>query len=285
MPSSKSPNSPSAQRRHARRAPTTPHLPTLPRRVQQPQKQTEYISGMKKGDRVYHVLKYLRDKHRWSLKDFILHLVTEESTIKGSHTCAMHTKNLSSAIYQQEAVTKQLSKVSADIWTTVATNSQQVSRIRSELGKVAKPEVGLGKFDPDHEVGTLDIPGFAGRIQKAAPELFKLLADLMVQQHSSGHITSTDSQGSLVMVCSILARAYAPRNCNNFPVLLGLYLHSMGVKRRTLEVLSGLGVSASYWEINKQSGNVAENGKVQSLLLRISPFLFKQHSISKYTYI
>ena len=111
MPSSKSPNSPSARKRHARRAPTTPHLPAL-RRVQQPQKQTEYISGMKKGDRVYHVLKDLRDKHRWSLKDFILHLVTEESTIKGSHTCAMHTKNLSSAIYQQEAVAKQLSKVS-----------------------------------------------------------------------------------------------------------------------------------------------------------------------------
>jgi hypothetical protein len=269
MPSSKSPNSPSARKRHARRAPTTPHLPAL-RRVQQPQKQTEYISGMKKGDRVYHVLKDLRDKHRWSLKDFILHLVTEESTIKGSHTCAMHTKNLSSAIYQQEAVAKQLSKVSGDIWTT--TNSQQVSRIRSELGKVGKPEVGLGKFDPDQDVGALDIPALARRIQKAAPELFKLLADLMVQQHSSGHITSTDSHGSLVMVCSILARAYAPRNCNNFPVLLGLHLHSMGVKRRTLEVLSGLGVSASYWEINKQSGNVAENGTVQSLFLRNSPY-------------
>ena len=262
MPSSKSPNSPSARKRHARRA---------LRRVQQPQKQTEYISGMKKGDRVYHVLKDLRDKHRWSLKDFILHLVTEESTIKGSHTCAMHTKNLSSAIYQQEAVAKQLSKVSGDIWTT--TNSQQVSRIRSELGKVGKPEVGLGKFDPDQDVGALDIPALARRIQKAAPELFKLLADLMVQQHSSGHITSTDSHGSLVMVCSILARAYAPRNCNNFPVLLGLHLHSMGVKRRTLEVLSGLGVSASYWEINKQSGNVAENGTVQSLFLRNSPYL------------
>jgi hypothetical protein len=194
-----------------RRAPTTP---TFPQRVQQPQKPTKYISGIKKGDRVYHVLKDLRDRHRWSLKDFILHLVTEESTIKGSHTCAMHTKNLSSAIYQQEAVAKQLSKVSGDIWTK--TNSEQVSRLRSELRKVGMPEVGLGKFDPNQEADMLDIPALAGRIQTAAPELFKLLADLMVQQHSSGHNKSTDSQGSLVMVCSILARAYAPRNCNNF---------------------------------------------------------------------
>lgn len=275
MPSSKSPNSASARRRQARRAPTTPHLPT-PRRVQQRQNQTEYINGMKKGNRVYQVLKDLRDKHRWSLKDFILHLVTEESTIKGSHTCAMHTKNLSSAIYQQEAVAKQLSKVSGDIWTE--TNSQQVSRLRSELSKIGRHEVGLGKFDPNQEVGKLEIPALAGRIQKAAPELFKLLTDLMVQQHSSGQGTSTDSQGSLVMVCSILARAYAPRNSNNFSILLGLHLHSMGVKRRTLEVLSGLGVSASYWEINKQSGNLAENGTVQSLFLRI-------YSTSTYFYV
>ena len=158
---------------------------------------------MKKGDRVYHVLKDLRDKHRWSLKDFILHLVTEESTIKGSHTCAMHTKNLSSAIYQQEAVAKQLSKVSGDIWTT--TPPSPPAAIQPALGRGGPPEVGLGKFDPDQDVGALDIPALAGRIQKAAPELFKLLADLMVQQHSSGHITSTDSHGSMVMVCSILA--------------------------------------------------------------------------------
>jgi hypothetical protein len=130
----------------------------------------------------------------------------------------------------------------------------------------------------------MDIPALAGRIQRAAPELCKLLADLMVQQHSSGPVTSTDSQGSLVMVCSILARAYAPRNCNNFPVMLGLHLHSMGVKRRSLEVLSGLGVSASYWEINKQSGNVAENGTVQSLFLRISPFSKYTVFIHVYTY-
>jgi hypothetical protein len=137
-----------------------------------------------------------------------------------------HAKNLSSAIYQQDAVAKQLSKVSGDIWTT--TNSQQVSRLRSELSQVGKPGVGLGKFDPDREVGALDIPALAGRIQRAAPELSKLLADLMIQQHSSGHVTSTDSQGSLVMACSIIARAYAPRNCNNFPVLLGLIV----VRRR-----------------------------------------------------
>jgi hypothetical protein len=49
--------------------------------------------------------------------------------LPGSHTCATHAKNLSSAIYQPEAVAKQLSKVSGDIWTT--TNSLQVSRLRS----------------------------------------------------------------------------------------------------------------------------------------------------------
>lgn len=75
-------------------------------------------------------------------------------------------------------------------------------------------------------------------------------------------LVSLTAQGGFVMICSIQARSFSPRMCNNSPVALGLHLHSMGVKLRTLEVLAGLGVTASYWEVNKQYSNVAERGKV-----------------------
>ena len=51
-------------------------------------------------------------------------------------------------------------------------------------------------------------------------------------------------------------------------MLLGLHLHSMGVKRRTLNVLAGLGVTSSYRAVNTKYSELADNGKV-SFLLRI----------------
>jgi hypothetical protein len=144
------------------------------------------------------------------------------------------------------------------------------TRIRAELHALSKPGVGLGEFNPKANIDTLDIPALAERIQKAAPELWQLLAGLMEQQHASHRDTLTEYQGSMVMVCSILAQARAPRKCNNLPMLLGLHLHSMGLKRRSLNVLAGLGVTSSYWAINTRRGELADIGKVPSLL-RISP--------------
>jgi hypothetical protein len=180
---------------------------------------------------------------------------------------------LSNAIYQQEGVVKQLSNASEDI--RIVGNTGLVTRLRTELHAVGKPEVGLGEFDSDKEIGTLDIPALAERIQKAAPELWALLAGLMEQQHTSPRDMLTEYQGSMVMVCSILAHARAPRISNNFPMLLGLHLHSMGVKRRTISVLAGLGVTSSYKAIGNRYGELADNGKVPFYLRIYSPYYLK----------
>jgi hypothetical protein len=50
------------------------------------------------------VLHELNEKHRWSIKDFIYHLVTEEPTKKYAMMCSAQAKALSDAIYQQEEV-------------------------------------------------------------------------------------------------------------------------------------------------------------------------------------
>jgi hypothetical protein len=112
-------------------------------------------------------------------------------------------------------VVEQLSNASEDI--RIVGNTELVTRLRTELYTVGKPEVGLGEFDSEKEIGTLDIPALAERIQKAAPELWAFLAGLIEQQYTSGCDTLTEYQGSMVMVCSILAHARAPRVSNNFP--------------------------------------------------------------------
>jgi hypothetical protein len=214
------------------------------------------------------VLHELFEKHRWSIKDFLYHLVTAEPTKKFAAKCSSRAKALSDAIYQQPEVVEQLSRVSEDIRTIG--NSELVARIRAELNMVGKPGVGLGEFKSEKKIDELDIHAMAKRIQEAAPELWGLLVGLMEQQHASRRDTLTEYQGSMVMICSILAHARAPRTCNNFPMLLGLHLHSMGVKRRTIDVLAGLGVTPNYWSINNKRGELAELGKVSSLL-RIYP--------------
>jgi hypothetical protein len=214
------------------------------------------------------VLYELNEKHRWSIKDLVYHLVTAEPTKTYGMTCSARAKALSDAIYQREEVVERLTRASEDIQTVGDT--ALAARLRTELRAVGKPEVGLGTFNPEADIATLDIPTLAKRVQNAAPELWKLLVALMEQQHASGRDTSAEYQGSLVMICSILARARAPNTCTNLPMLLGLHLHSMGVKRRSLNLLAGLGVMSTYWAINNIRGELAELGKVPSLL-RISP--------------
>ena len=80
----------------------------------------------------------------------------------------------------------------------------------------------------------------------------------------------------MLMICSILAQARAPNTCTNLPMLLGLHLHSMGVKRRSLNLLAGLGITSTYWAINNKIKELAELGKVLPLL-RIYPSCHPAH--------
>lgn len=211
------------------------------------------------------VLCDLFEKHRWSIKDFVYHLVTEEPTKKYGMTGSARAKALSDAIYQRKEVVERLACVSEDIRTMG--NTALATRIRTELRAVGEPDVGLGKFDAEKDITTLGLPTLSKRVQNAAPELWKLLVALMEPQQASSRDTSTAYRGSILMICSILAHARAPYTCTNFPMLLGLHLHSMGVKRRSLNLLAGLGVTSTYWAINNERGERAEIGTVLSLLL------------------
>jgi len=207
------------------------------------------------------ILKDLDGKHRWSIKDLIYHLVTAKPIKKYGMKCSARAKTLSEAIYQQKEVVEQLARASKDV--RFAENADLIKRLQAELHAAGKPEIGLGSFESEKDIDELDISALAERVQKAAPELWGLLASLMEPKHPSKRDTVAKYKGSLVMICSILAHARAPRTCDNLPMLLGLHLHSMGVKRRTIDVLSGLGVTSSYWSINDKRGELADIGKVQ----------------------
>ncbi|KAJ5084982.1 hypothetical protein N7532_009753 [Penicillium argentinense] len=242
-----------------------PKAPTATRSRQPPREvfnEQTYIPGLSERQRVDMILKHMHEQHRWTLKSFIYHLVMAQPEEKNARSAAYRTQKLSEAIYEQKEVVTELHKIPETETTESVRTSQLVAHIRSELSQFGNPAIGLAQFDTEESVDQLDIPGIASRVQVAAPRLWALLVSIMAQQHPSARDTSKDFQGSVFMICVILASAFAPRTCNKFPVLLGLHLHSMGVKRRTINLLYGLGVIANYMTIMRRRDELVKLGKV-----------------------
>lgn len=57
------------------------------------------LNGLSNGDRVYEILRDMRYKQRWSLKEFMHALVTAESSVLGALTLATRVKKLAKVIY------------------------------------------------------------------------------------------------------------------------------------------------------------------------------------------
>lgn len=219
---------------------------------------TGYISGLKSRERVDKILADMFHHHRWSIKDFIRHMVTEPPRQKYAITETTRASHLSAAIFEQPIVVEQLSSVSSAIYTTGT--SDLVSRIQSELRGLINGDM-LGEFQSKVDPGDMDIPGLATQVQNKAPQLWKLLVNIMTPP-GNHRDTPKVYQGSIVMICSILASAFAPRKSNNFPMLIGLYLHAMGVKRRVISFLAGLGINSAYQTIMDRRKELADLGQV-----------------------
>lgn len=230
-----------------------------PRRPSPP-RPSSFIRGLKSRERVDKILADMFIHHSWSIKDFLWHMVTEGPLQPNAHSAATRARKLSDAIYGQSVVVEQLGKASNAIYTTGITN--QVPRLQSELNGLINRDI-LGEFRSDVNPADIDIPGLAARVQDRAPELWALLVSIVTSPDSSQD-RSTNSQGRILMICSILTSSLHPRKSTNFPMLLGLYLHSMGVKRRVLSLLAGLGIVPSYQTIMAKRKELADLGQVLS---------------------
>lgn len=239
--------------------PITNNARTLPR-MYTTNSSGNYIPGLSDRQRVDMVLQQLHEQHRWSLKSFIYHLVTAHTVEKNAISTENRTRKLFEAIYEQEEVMAKLCKIPGSI--DLLKHSQLVARIRNELSQFKKDEVGLGQFVSEQMVDQLRIPDMASRVQSAAPNLWALLVGIMTQRHPSSRDTSEEYQGNIFMICMILASAFAPRTCDKFLILIGLHLHSMGVKRRTINLLHGLGVTSHYATIMRRRIELVQLGKV-----------------------
>jgi len=187
-------------------------------------------------------------------------MVTAEPVKPYDSSIKTRTKKLSEAIAQKEVIEK-LSQYPSNRLSEI-TISSLVDRIRVEIDQFASTDIGLGRFDPETSPYELDIPRIYNRIQEAAPTLCKLLLAILESNHPSQRDRVQASKGPITIITVSIAYAYAPKTYDTFSVLLGVHLHSMGVKRRTLSVLAGLGLIPSYKTIMRKRAELAEIGKV-----------------------
>ncbi len=68
------------------------------------------------------------------------------------------------------------------------------------------------------------------------------------------------------MFCSLLGFTKTPRSANALARSLGLYFQAMGVKRRVLGVLAGLGVTEGYRAVTDQRSIIADSAKESNSL-------------------
>jgi hypothetical protein len=240
---------------------STPHASPLDTDDSPPRKQsTSYIEGLDRYGRVEMVLRDLRDKYQWSLQDFIHSMVTTESTSDDRQTTQdTWVSRLSEAIQQPE-VTERLLSVSRDL--RVVGNSVPISRLRTELQQLFTLEGGLGEFNDGTPISEIGLSTIAERVQRVAPELWRFLASLMAPAHANQRPNNKDYSGPITMICSILAFVSSPLRANKLPTLLGVFLYSMRVKRRTMNVLAGLGIVPNYRTVLRRCDRQAELGRV-----------------------
>jgi hypothetical protein len=206
----------------------------------------------------------MHEEHRWTIKDLLRHMVTEESEEKYYATPAKRAKDIATAVFDQPEVLTTIQR--AREYTTHFLVAGITDVIKKELWRLHQDPL-LGTFNIDTTPKDLDIPGIANRIEEVSPVLWEFLKMFTQSPHPGdqerqGH---KSLRGTLILISASLAHLYTPRRCNGFQSSLGIHLHSMGVKRATLDLLAGLGIIPRYATIINYSTDLAGKGMVSGL--------------------
>ena len=226
--------------------------------------QGPYIKCRTQRDRVDRILTYMQKRHRWSIKDLLRAYVTQPSNAPYKQAHTSRASFLLEAIYGQEDVLEALQRTPNPVKEVDI--EPLVRRLRRELSNLEEREnrpSTLGQFDAEATIEELHLDQIAIQCQEAVPELWELLIRLVAPKRDCSKRDTTAAHNRLVLITSILAYTRSPRLYNQLPMLLGIYLHSMGAKRRVLEVLHSLGVTIGYSTLQIRVDAVADVGKVR----------------------
>lgn len=133
--------------------------------------------------------------------------------------------------------------------------------LRKELVKLAKDRrAARWQYPGGDDMGYIDgLDSLVGVVQDMAPNLLRLLNSIARPSSSSAGCPMETEHKQIMWVTQFLYSMQA-RRCNGFPRTLALYLLDAGAKKRSLNVLSKLGVTVSSHQVQDTEMTLAKLG-------------------------
>jgi hypothetical protein len=132
--------------------------------------------------------------------------------------------------------------------------------LRSEIAALATTPC-FGKYSSDESNGSLtNMDKFTFTIRETAPNWCHLLH---TASHPPGKPDTLPAENKHMVILSQLCNSMHRSNCDNFSVLLGLYMFQGGCRRRVLDCMNNLGLSKSYTRIRLLVDELSKQGQEQ----------------------
>jgi hypothetical protein len=208
----------------------------------------------------------MRNEFRWGVSDFVKALASST----GSNN-TRRKATFSAAAYEDLEVLRSYFDDTDQLWDSRRKSIIEIlnlgkNELRKEVEKLGSI-VPFNKYDPtlSGQFDSLDMDQILLAVEEQAPLLLQLIRDIIAPDYRPSHQSRKEPAGRILTVISILCFTQHKSTCNGFPTTLGLYLHSNGVKRQQIDLLSRLGLTMSYKSIieliKEQSTRAAEHVK------------------------
>ncbi|KAF1810528.1 hypothetical protein P152DRAFT_88388 [Eremomyces bilateralis CBS 781.70] len=199
------------------------------------------------------VCNFMRNEFRWGVSDFVKTLAFSDGSNNTRRKAAF-----AAAAYKDPEVLKsyfgdvdqQWDGGRQSIIEILDLGNNELRREVERLGDLAL----FNKYDPASKSGGFDALGMdkiLHTIQEEAPLLLQLIRDIMAPKAQQYYTAQKEPVSRIVAIMSILCFSQRKNSHTGFQTTLGIYLHSKGVKREQIELLSRLGFITSYGTIIK----------------------------------
>jgi hypothetical protein len=194
------------------------------------------------------VCNYMRKELRWGIPDFVKALAEA-----GGPNNARRKAAFATAAYKDPDVVKTFFDDTNQLWDGVRESVIEIldlgnNELRKEIERLGSMAP-FNKYNPtlkDGDLEELDMDLTLQTIETQAPLLLRLIRGIMTPESHRMYQRQREPAARFVAIISILCFSQRQNTYTGFQTTLGLYLHSNGVKRQQLELLSRLGLVVSY---------------------------------------
>jgi hypothetical protein len=188
---------------------------------------------------------YMRKELRWGVSDFIKALASAE----GPNNARRKAAFAAAAYKDSEVLNSCFGDADHDVRQSIIEaldlGNNELRKEVERLGSIAP----FNKYDPTSKNGefdALDMDQTIHAIETQAPLLLQLIRNIMAPESRRIYQRQKEPAARIVTIISILCFSQRKNTYTGFQTTLGLYLHSNGVKRQQIELLSRLGLVTSY---------------------------------------